>query len=83
MSRFDIISVDPYKFRSEIVNMWQQYLADTPEGRFEWMQEKNPEGPATWLFAYDNNNGAIAGMVSLIPRLLFYAGKSYGVERIP
>ncbi len=52
--------------------MWAQNLPDTPPGRLEWMMNGNPAGPSRWFFAFDRRADQLAGMISVMPKLLVY-----------
>lgn len=40
------------------------------------MQEGNPAGPAIWLFARGKKTGDLAGIISIMPKKLYYNGKN-------
>ena len=70
-----IIQTRSVKYRNEIIQLWKECLPGTPEGRFDWLAEGNPAGPAEWFLAIDENSGNVVGTGSLMPKELFYNGK--------
>lgn len=74
-TNFSIIQTRSVKYRDEIIQLWRECLPDTPEDRFDWLAEGNPEGPAEWFLAIDENKGNVLGSGSLMPKELFYNGK--------
>ena len=70
-----IIHTRSDKYRGKIVQLWNECLPGTPEGRFDWLAEGNPAGPAEWFLAIDENNGNVVGTGSLMPKELFYNGQ--------
>lgn len=68
MNKFQIVQVDPFQFKTEILDFWDRYLPGTPPARFEWLTQGNPAGPAIWLFAFKGDQNELAGMVSILPK---------------
>ena len=75
MSRFLIQQQDPFIHKKEILELWAENLPDTPPGRLEWMMDGNPAGPAKWFFAFDSKTNQLAGMISVMPKLLILHGQ--------
>lgn len=73
MTKFKIIEAPSSEFRTEILSFTEQYLSGTPKGRIDWL-DNNPAGKPVWLFAVDQESGDLAGMISLMPRELYYKG---------
>jgi len=48
MAAFQVVHTkDPSRYREQILRLWDAYLPGTPPGRFDWMIEGNPAGPAS------------------------------------
>lgn len=76
MPKFEITQEDPALYREQILYFWRTYLPDTPQKRFEWMCDGNPEGPTVWFFAHAEKTGELVGMISLMPRRLLNSTRS-------
>jgi GNAT superfamily N-acetyltransferase len=74
MADYDIVQIEPARYRAGIVEMWRRYLPGTPDARFEWLAQGNPAGPAAWFAAIARETGRLAGMLSLMPKT-FYVGE--------
>jgi hypothetical protein len=75
VSEFTVIqSDDPSRYKEEILGFWKEYLPGTAPGRFEWMSRGNPAGPACWFFALVEDTGEIAGLISLMPKMMSVDG---------
>ena len=62
MGKFTILKTeDASPYRDQILEFWDEYLAETPPGRFEWMCEGNPAGPATWFIAFEEGMERFSG----------------------
>lgn len=72
MANFDIVQIDPARYRGAIVDMWRAYLPGTPDARFEWLARGNPAGPASWFGALGRENGSVLGMLSLMPKTFYF-----------
>jgi hypothetical protein len=68
MSRFIIKQDNPFTHQNQILKFWQEDLPETPVGRLEWMMSGNPAGRSSWFFAFDRASGALAGMISVMPK---------------
>ena len=73
--KFNIIQKYEFSYKQEIISFWEKYLPGTPPERFDWMTKGNPAGLAIWFFAFEENTGELAGMISLMPRTLFINGQ--------
>lgn len=76
MANFYVIQNDPIQYKEQILKFWEDYLPGTPPGRFEWMNQGNPAGPAIWFFAFDSKNNELAGVISIMPKEMFLNGKT-------
>ena len=74
-NRLSIRHTRSVKYKDKIIKLWRECLPGTPEGRFDWLAEGNPAGPAEWFLAIDEDNGNVVGTGSLMPKELFYNGK--------
>ncbi|MBZ0155108.1 MAG: GNAT family N-acetyltransferase [Alphaproteobacteria bacterium] len=72
---YRLVQKDPAPYREQIIAFWKEYLPGTPAGRFDWMSNGNPAGPALWFFAVDTRNDEIAGVISVIPREVIMGGR--------
>jgi len=75
MKHYCVLRSDPTPFRETILRFWKENLPGTAEGRFEWMNNGNPAGPATWFLAFEEKNNELVGTISVLPRWFFCAGK--------
>jgi hypothetical protein len=71
MPKFIVKQSDKINFKENIITFWQECLPGTPASRFDWMADGNPAGPAAWFIAF-TDKGDIAGMISVMPRLLHH-----------
>lgn len=76
MSQFEIIQKEADLYKQQILDFWENYLPETPPGRFEWMNQGNPAGKALWFFAIDKNSNDLAGTISLMPKELILNGRT-------
>ena len=74
MQNFKIIEAPSSQFKTEIVAFAEEYLAGTPRDRVDWM-DRNPAGKPLWLFALHQKSGDLAGMISLMPKELYFREK--------
>jgi len=77
VGHFDIIHDVEGTYREEVVSLWSAYLPGTSKERYRWMAEGNPAGPCDWFVARDVKKGAVAGVISVMPRTF----RKGGVER--
>jgi len=75
MKKFEIIQVRSDKYKKDIIHLWADTLAHTPEARFEWMKD-NPAGKAIWYLAVHVKTGRIVGSISILPKNLHFNGKN-------
>lgn len=75
MKHYSVSRSDPAPFRETILRFWKENLPGTAEGRFEWMNNGNPAGPAIWFLAFEEKNRELVGTISVLPRWFFYSGK--------
>ena len=77
MAKFIIEQGDPGVLGDEIRQFWGTYLPGTPMGRLDWMMAGNPAGPSVWLIAREDKGKAISATISIMPKILNLAGKTY------
>ena len=75
MANFRVIQEDPLRYKEQILQFWTEYLPGTPPGRFEWLQDGNPSGPALWFFALESKTSELAGVISILPAEIIRQGK--------
>lgn len=75
MVSFEVLQKDPAEYRDTIISLWRQYLPGTPEHRFDWLCRGNPAGVALWFFAFARGSREPAGLISLMPRQMYFGGK--------
>jgi len=68
LTKFLILKKDPEEYKDQIIRFWNDYLPGTCAGRFYWMKNGNPAGPAIWFFAFPKDNNELAGTISIIPK---------------
>ncbi len=69
MAKFKIIQTDdPSQYKEQIKNLWNEYLTNTPNERFEWMLQGNPDGATIWFLAIEEGTNKLIGTINIMPR---------------
>lgn len=72
---FLIINENPLVFKDYILKMWEENLPGTSPQRLDWMNGSYPAGPSVWYFALEPKTSVLAGVISAMPKDLFFDGK--------
>ena len=75
MPKFRIVQKDPEPYKQKIIQFWNKYLPGTAHGRFDWMMNGNPAGPANWFFAFSDQDEDLAGTISVMPIIIRQDGR--------
>lgn len=80
MSKFTVTHItNPIDFKDDVIHFWDENLPGTPHARFDWMCEGNPAGPNDWFLAREEKSGDIAGMISIMPRIVTVSGDVFRI----
>lgn len=78
MAKYKIIRTDdPSQYQEKIISFWDEYLADTPSNRFEWLMHGNPAGPAFWFLALAEKTDELIGTLSLMPKDIHWNSRTF------
>lgn len=69
-----ILKADLKKNKDDILARWETDFSDTQKNRYEWIYEKNPNGPAYNWLAKDTRTNKFVGSTGLYSRIIMVDG---------